>query len=146
MPLSDLLIFTHLAATLFMTGLIWFVQVVHYPLMAQVPKPQFQAFQQAHVTRTTWVVGPPMLLEAACATGILLVPSATTPFYWSLMGFMLLVSIWVSTALFQVPAHHTLMDGFDRITHRSLVRSNWLRTFAWSTRSVVASLIVIAHV
>ena len=67
MPLSDLLIFMHLAATLFMTGLIWFVQVVHYPLMAQVPKQHFKAFQQAHVTRTTWVVGPPMLLEAACA-------------------------------------------------------------------------------
>lgn len=28
------LLVAHVVATLFMTGLIWFVQVVHYPLLA----------------------------------------------------------------------------------------------------------------
>ena len=37
MPDADvLLLLLHAAATLFMTGLIWFVQVVHYPLFARV--------------------------------------------------------------------------------------------------------------
>ena len=128
-----------------MTGVIWFVQVVHYPLMARVPQRSYQNFQRAHVARTTWVVGPPMIVEAACAIGLLLLPSTSASFYWSLMGFLLLVCIWVSTALFQVPAHHTLLEGFDQNTHRSLVRSNWVRTFAWTIRSAVACLILVFH-
>ena len=86
-----------------------------------------------------------MILEAACAIGLLLLPSSSVSFYWALMGFVLLVSIWVSTALFQVPAHHALLDGFDRLAHRSLVRSNWVRTIAWTSRSVVACLIVMVY-
>ena len=32
----DVLLLVHAASTLFMAGVIWFVQVVHYPLMASV--------------------------------------------------------------------------------------------------------------
>ncbi len=57
----------HIAATLFMTGLIWFVQIVHYPLFSSVGADGFVAYEAAHTARTTWVVGPPMLLEAGTA-------------------------------------------------------------------------------
>ena len=36
------------AATLFMTGLIWFVQVVHYPLFAFVSGPGAAAYAARH--------------------------------------------------------------------------------------------------
>lgn len=38
--LVRLLRWTELASALFMTGLIWFVQVVHYPLLAKVHLPR----------------------------------------------------------------------------------------------------------
>ena len=53
----------HLAATAVMTGLIWFVQVVHYPLFAAVGAEQFVAYEVAHQRRTSFVVGLPMLVE-----------------------------------------------------------------------------------
>ncbi len=31
-------LYLHAAATIFMTGLIWFVQVVHYPLFSEVAR------------------------------------------------------------------------------------------------------------
>ena len=34
--MADLVLLVHLLATAFMTGLIWFVQLVHYPLMKEV--------------------------------------------------------------------------------------------------------------
>ena len=43
----------HLAATAAMTGLIWFVQVVHYPLFAAVGADQFVAYEVAHQRRTS---------------------------------------------------------------------------------------------
>ena len=45
-----------LASTLFMTGLIWFVQVVHYPLFSEVEPGDFLRYHAAHPRRTTRVV------------------------------------------------------------------------------------------
>jgi hypothetical protein len=53
----------HLAATLFMVGVIWFVQVVHYPLFSRAGSEKFAIYSEAHSRLTTYVVGPPMLVE-----------------------------------------------------------------------------------
>ena len=59
-------------ATFAMTGLIWCVQLVHYPLFRAVGEPGYAAYQDAHMRLTTLVVGPLMLLEAATALWLLL--------------------------------------------------------------------------
>jgi hypothetical protein len=64
---SEFILLVHLAATLVMVGVIWFVQVVHY-------------------TR--------------------------------------------------------LSNGFDAVTHRRLVRCNWLRTVAWTGRGILVLAMV----
>jgi len=51
----------------------------------------------------------------------------------------LIAFIWASTFLLQVPAHSQLGSGFDEETWRMLVRSNWLRTVAWSARAGLVS-------
>lgn len=62
--LATLIPMAHAGATWFMTGLIWFVQIVHYPLMGAVPGDAFRVYQELHQRRTTWIVGPVMLVEA----------------------------------------------------------------------------------
>lgn len=42
----------HLAATLFMVGLIWFVQVVHHPLTTSEGRGEFVAYEMEHTRRT----------------------------------------------------------------------------------------------
>lgn len=132
--------FVHLAqvvATLFMTGVIWFVQIVHYPLLVRVGSEGFSAYEAAHVRWTTWLVGPPMLIEAL--TAALLVwrtPVVVSPVLCAI-GLCLLLVIWTSTAVLQVPSHNALMSSFDPVAHHSLVRSNWIRTIAWTLRSVL---------
>ncbi len=127
----------HFAATLFMSGVIWFVQVVHYPLFSQVHGSEFNAYAAAHGRLTTWVVAVPMLVELA--TGALLLwrrpeEVGLTPIA---IGFALLIVIWLSTLLLQVPQHNTLGAGFDDAAHRTLVLTNWLRTAAWTLRSLL---------
>src|SRR4051812_5417580 len=70
-PMSSLLFLLHVASTLFMTGVIWFVQVVHYPLFASAATTQFQAYQRTHTRLTTHVVAPAMLAELASAVLLL---------------------------------------------------------------------------
>ncbi len=53
------------AATLFMTGVGWFVQVVHYPLMGAVGGAAFEDYHRAHSRLTGRVVLGPMAIELA---------------------------------------------------------------------------------
>ena len=53
----------HLVATVFMVGLIWFVQVVHYPLFDRISGDASIQYAAEHQRRTAWVVGLPMLVE-----------------------------------------------------------------------------------
>ncbi len=135
--LVDLLFWAHLGATLYMVGLIWFVQVVHYPLFALVGSDEFQTYEKCHRGWITWVVGPPMLLEGitACCLSWYGPPEHLTWPWWT--NLTLLVILWLSTAFIQMPCHHQLARGFDALVHRRLVRTNWLRTAAWSARGLL---------
>jgi hypothetical protein len=46
-----------------MVGVIWFVQLVHYPLLAVVPVESAKEVAEKHQKWTGIVVGPPMAVE-----------------------------------------------------------------------------------
>ncbi len=127
----------HLAATLFLVGLIWVVQVVHYPLFASVGADHFHGYWRGHTRLITWLVAPSMACELA--TGLLLFavrpPGVGTPVLVLAFGFLLVN--WLSTWLVQIPCHEQLGRQFDPPTMRRLVRTNWVRTAAWTLRGVL---------
>ena len=133
----EVLVVAHAAATLVMVGVIWFVQVVHYPLMARVSASEFAAYEHEHQNRTTFVVAPTMLIEVVAAAVLLVVAPAGLGRILPAAGIALLAVIWLSTFLVQVPLHTWLAGGFDAGAHRKLVWSNWLRTLAWTGRGVL---------
>lgn len=131
------MLLAHVAATWYMVGLIWFVQIVHYPLFGKVGTGGFPAYAEAHSRLTSRVVGPPMLLEASTTILLLFIRPETVPASLAWAGAALLAVVWLSTALLQIPRHTTLGSGFDAEAHSSLVVSNWTRTAAWSLRGVL---------
>ena len=135
--LTTPLLLAHVAATWFMVGLIWFVQIVHYPLFGRVGAEGFPAYAESHSRLTSWVVGPPMLLEASTAVLLLFFRPGSVPASLAWIGAALLAAVWLSTAFLQVPRHTTLGLGFDAEAHRLLVLSNWTRTIAWSLRGLI---------
>jgi hypothetical protein len=136
----------HLAVTAVMAGLIWFVQVVHYPLLARVGRRELPAYELAHQQRTTLVVGPFMAAEGLLALLLLAAPPAGLGRALPLIGLVLLAAIHASTVWLQVPAHRVLADRPDPATVQRLVGTNWIRTAGWTARSAVAvaMLVVVA--
>ena len=128
----------HAGVTLVMVGVIWFVQVVHYPLFDLASERRFGRFAAEHQRRTSFVVVPLMLTEAATAVALLVAPPPGLGRELPVLGLFLLAAIWLSTALLQVPVHRRLSDGRDIAAIRRLVTSNWLRTAAWTARGVLA--------
>ncbi len=126
-----------------MTGVIWMVQLVHYPLFAFADRARFGAMAAAHADRITWIVGPAMLVELATALWLVARPPLGVSRPLLAGGLALLVVIWLSTALLQGPDNGRLAAGFDPAIHTRLVTTNWLRTIAWSLRAfLVAALLL----
>ena len=135
--MGELLILLQLISTLPMVGLIWFVQVVHYPLFVNVGTVRFTDYERAHVRRTSFVVVPLMLLEASTTVLLLFNHPEEIAFSLVILGVILLAVVWASTFLLQVPAHQALERAFDAPSHRNLVHTNWLRTIAWTLRGLL---------
>ena len=130
----------HLVATLLMVGIIWMVQVVHYPLMAFTGPEHAPRYQQLHVRRMAWLVTPIMIVEATCSVWLFLNMEG-----WLFStGIALLAGIWLVTLMVSVPSHNVLVERFDSSIHRRLVSSNALRAALWTSRGVLALSMVVS--
>jgi len=129
-----LLFLAHLLVTLLMTGIIWFVQIVHYPLFARVGAADFQVYESLHRQWTGWVVAPLMLLELGTALALLWQAPEALPGWSRWMGATLVGLLWASTFFLSVPLHMRLDAGYDPEVIRRLVQTNWPRTVLWSLR------------
>ncbi len=135
----ELIFVLHLASTFVMMGIIWFIQVVHYPLLNRLTRDSMQTYYDAHIRPTTFVVLPPMVIELITGLILLLIPNDIITFRQAAIGLALLLIIWLSTMLLHVPKHRVLATGYDAVVHHALVRSNWIRTLAWSCRGVLVA-------
>lgn len=130
-----LLMNLHLASCLFLTGLIWTVQMVHYPSFAFVAEAQFEKFNIFHQSAITYVVGPMMVFELL--TGVMLWINQSQD--WKFLALVSMVGlIWLSTFFLSVPLHTKLLNnGYNKEVIDQLVLTNWPRTILWSLRSVL---------
>ena len=127
----------YVASSWAMFGIIWFAQIVHYPLFSKVGRESFTEYQDANLKQTVFVVIPLQMLELF--TALLLVwkvPLGLLPVQvWT--NVLLIGITWISTVSLQVPNHMKLARGFDPKIQNTLVSSNWIRTVAWTLRGAI---------
>lgn len=116
-------------------GLIWVVQLSHYPGFKYVAKDQFLAFHQHHTKSITLIVMPLMLIELGLA---ILFVFKIGNLYW--LSLSLVIIIWLSTFFIQIPLHNLLGKGKDLTVIQKLVNTNWIRTFLWTAKALLLSL------
>jgi hypothetical protein len=123
----------HLLACAWMTGVIWLVQRLHYPMfegLHTLSDTAFKDWMDFHTRRISPIVGPVMLMEAATAVLLLLQGSALEiPLWLHAINLLLLTAIFIATALGAVRA-----QGYQRVVVERLVRLNWIRTVSWTLR------------
>jgi len=137
-----LLLWLNLICSLLLTGLIWTIQVVHYPLFIKVEKMNFIDYLKSHQIRISIIVIPLMIIEliAAILLGVYPTSSSVVICY---MTLLLTIIIWISTFLLQVPLHQRLLNGYNKTAINKLVKTNWIRTIAWTVKSILLVYIFI---
>lgn len=105
--IDDVFFLVQIFCTFAMTGIIWFVQIVHYPLIRKVGKGRFARYVKMHLILTAFVVGPLMLLEAAAVIFGLLYATPWITDGAARFGAVLLLIIWISTFAIHLPQQRT---------------------------------------
>ncbi len=121
----------HLATSWALFGLIWTIQLSHYPSFRFVDEDQFSAFHLHHTRSITLVVMPLMLLEL----GLVFWQNYQTNWSWIwVVPLVLVLLIWASTFFISVPLHTQLEGGKNLDVIKKLVDTNWIRTILWSVK------------
>jgi hypothetical protein len=130
------LLFCNFTLATYLTGVIWVVQLVVYPALMRVGPPEFGRYHAAHTRGMGWVVGAPMVAELALATWLAWVAYPTWGAGQALGQLALVLLVWAVTFFVAVPFHRRLeTGGYNYIALDGLVRTNWLRTLAWTARA-----------
>ena len=123
--------------TAMLSGLIWTVQLAHYPAFKYIDEKEFVAFQSFHMRAISYIVMPLMLMELAGSMALIF--TAKSYFTLSLINFGFVVAIWLATFFLSVPEHNKLMQGKNIDTIHRLVNTNWPRTLLWSAKLALSS-------
>ncbi len=126
----ETLTFVHIIVTSCMVGVIWLVQISHYPQFHYIDPKRFHEAMLVHQAKISWVVIPLMTVELGLSLFTLHLPS-----------IIIVATIWLTTFFVQVPLHDKLArNGYQIETVNKLVTTNWIRTFLWTGKLIFLCL------
>ncbi len=130
-------LFLHVISCAWMSGLIWVMQVLHYPFFAKIRESEFANAHSSHTHRIIYLVGPPMFIEVI--TAIILIRDTDEPILF-VINFIMIIFILMNTIFFSIPIHNglRLIQDFKKI--ELLVLTNWPRTILWSLRLILLTI------
>ena len=140
---NNFVLLGHLIFTSIMTGVIWVIQIVHYPSFHFIEKELYTAFQKFHMNKISIIVIPIMLAELITGMMLFLDRSSKSPFL--IISFVILVLIWLITGVFFSKAHNELIAGYQELVINQLVAMNWIRTLLWTLRLLLLTGFVYLH-
>ncbi len=143
---SEIILLANFVAATVMTGVIWFVQWVHYPLLASVPVDRAVETAIKHQRSTGQVLAIPMAVEGFTTLGLLISRPEGVQIIWPWIGAVLLAVALGSTVILSVPLHAKMVANPTAEVGRRLVVTNWPRTIAWSARAVVCTVMLMQYV
>lgn len=129
-----------LATSWALFGLIWTIQLVHYPSFRYVP--DFSEFHRHHTTSISLIVAPLMVAELAVTAWV----SYRSSFAWTwVVPLVIVLVIWALTFFRAIPLHKSLAARRDNGVIEALVLINWPRTLLWTVKAAwVSALFVIS--
>lgn len=124
----------NLLVSAYMTGIIWLIQVLHYPLFLQIQAADFSNFHLKHTKVMGFLVGPVMCIELIVGLSLIILQFN----YLTLLNFIFVSAIWGCTFFVSVPLHSQLTRNWDPDLIDRLIRTNWPRTALWTLKLILA--------
>lgn len=124
----------HLLASLYMLGAIWFIQVVHYPMLLQDTPEEFSRCHAFGCKRSAYALLPAMIIELITAIWLLFHPYPNL--FTIIILLVLTLAPLISTFLFQIPLQKKLGQEWQEHRLLRLIHTNWIRTWLWTFKGI----------
>ncbi len=131
----ETIIIVNLFASFFLCGLIWIIQIVHYPFFKYTDPQRFEEAMTFHRKKISLIVVPIMLVELVSSFWLSFFSKIYTTHH--IAGFIIVLLIWGITFTIQVPLHGKLSNNRNQQIIHKLVQSNWTRTVLWSAKALL---------
>lgn len=144
MDLGHWLLLLWTVVVFYVTGQIWFAQIVVYPLFAKVGRAEYVAYHGFYSSRIPLPVIVPGFASFLVPVALVFFAPASVPLWMLLVNSACgLVGLLVTVAL-EIPRHARLeKGGKQEAVIRELVRYNWPRTLS-ITGSAALTLLMLA--
>ncbi len=129
----------HIISTSIMVGVIWVIQLVHYPSFKYVNESDYIIFQKYHMSNISYIVFPVMFTELITALIILFFGEKSLFFVLSLICLFL---IWVITGVLFTKYHSILKEGKDLMIIEKMIKANWIRALLWTMRLIMILFVI----
>ena len=129
----------HIISTSIMVGVIWVIQLVHYPSFKYVNESDYINFQKYHMSNISYIVFPVMFTELITALIILFFGEKSLFFVLSLICLFL---IWVITGVLFTKYHSILKEGKDLMIIEKMIKANWIRALLWTMRLIMILFVI----
>ena len=135
----DVALMIHIISTSIMVGVIWVIQLVHYPSFKYVNESDYIIFQKYHMSNISNIVFPVMFTELITALIILFFGEKSLFFVLSLICLFL---IWVMTGVLFTKYHSILKEGKDLMIIEKMIKANWIRALLWTMRLIMILFVI----
>ena len=123
----------------FMLGLITVTQFVSYPLFSKVKLSNFTFYHYHYTSYISFIAAPAMIVELIIAIMIFFNIQSLL----SALNLSIIVILFISTFLIQVPIHNKLKFEGSIILFKKLVLSNIIRTILWLAKCIISIIIIV---
>lgn len=134
--MANLFLIANIFSSFFLCGLIWTIQLVHYPIFHRLGKNRFTTHIEFHKKSISFIVVPLMLLELGTSFFLTFTEESYSIYHAS--GFIIVLCIWITTFLIQVPLHNRLSVTYSKSDISKLVGTNWIRTILWTLKAGIS--------
>jgi len=133
----------NLCASVFMTGIIFFIQIVQYPLLHNISTFDFSCYFKKSNYRISWIVYSALVIEIGFAIGLSFLPVRAVMQVPILITYMLLAAATLNTFLIQAPMTQRLQLAFDRELLSKVMFFNGVRLVTWTLRTILLCWIIL---
>jgi len=133
----------NLCASVFMTGIISFIQFIQYPLLYHISSFDFTCYFKKYISRITWFIYPALLLEIGFAMWLSFLPLQSKMQLPILISYILLALVTMNTLLIQTPLIQKLQLSFDKSVLSKVMFYNRIRFISSALRTMLLCWIIL---
>jgi len=133
----------NLISTLLIAGILWFVQLVHYPLFNEIPAKNMVNYGYYHMQKISGIINLLFIVDFITIVFLLLLVNSDLSATLMVINISIFLFIVFLTRITFLPIHQQLSKNPNSTLIAKLINLNWIRTLVWSLKVIFLLIIFI---